>query len=160
MNLNNLKKLAGDASFRNFYRSKSSIIVYCEKNKKSNLLEYDAINKILIKKEVLAPFLISQNYKKNYIEIQDFGDLTVFKKFKNKSINKKIYYKEIIDLLIKLKNIKIKKQITFLNTKYRIPSYTQKMLLDESNLFIDWYLPKYFKGKTPSIFEKKIRNNI
>ena len=77
----------------------------------------------------MAPFLISQNYKKNYIEIQDFGDLTVFKKFKNKSINKKIYYKEIIDLLIKLKNIKIKKQTTFLNTKYRIPSYTQKMLL-------------------------------
>jgi len=33
MNLNNLKKLSGDASFRNFYRSKSSIIVYCEKNK-------------------------------------------------------------------------------------------------------------------------------
>ena len=64
MNLNNSKKLAGDASFRSFYRSKRSIIVYCEKNKKSNLLEYDAINKILIKKEVLAPFLISQNYKK------------------------------------------------------------------------------------------------
>ena len=157
MNLNNLKKLSGDASFRNFYRSKSSIIVYCEKNKKSNLLEYDAINKILIKKEVLAPFLISQNYKKNYIEIQDFGDLTVFKKFKNKSINKKIYYKEIIDLLIKLKNIKIKKQTTFLNTKYRIPSYTQKMLLDESNLFIDWYLPKYFKGKTHQSLKKKLK---
>ena len=157
MNLNNLKKLSGDASFRNFYRSKSSIIVYCEKNKKSNLLEYDAINKILIKKEVLAPFLISQNYKKNYIEIQDFGDLTVFKKFKNKSINKKIYYKEIIDLLIKLKNIKIKKQTTFLNTKYRIPSYTQKMLLDESNLFIDWYLPKYFKVKTHQYLKKKLK---
>ena len=99
MNLSNFKKLSGDASFRNFYRSRNSIIVYCVKNKKSNLLDYDAINKILIKKEVLAPFLISQNYKKNYIEIQDFGDLTVFKKFKNKSINKKIYYKEIIDLL-------------------------------------------------------------
>ena len=156
MNLNNSKKLAGDASFRSFYRSKRSIIVYCEKNKKSNLLEYDAINKILIKKEVLAPFLISQNYKKNYIEIQDFGDLTVFKKFKNKSINKKIYYKEIIDLLTKLKNIKIKKQMTFLNTKYRIPSYTPKMLLDESNLFIDWYLPKYFKGKTHQSLKKKL----
>ena len=157
MNLNNLKKLSGDASFRNFYRSKSSIIVYCEKNKKSNLLEYDAINKILVKKEVLAPFLISQNYKKNYIEIQDFGDLTVFKKIKNKSINKRIYYKEIIDLLIKLKNIKIKKQTTFLNTKYRIPSYTQKMLLDESNLFIDWYLPKYFKGKPHQSLKKKLK---
>ena len=51
MNLNKLKKLSGDASFRNFYRSKNSIIVYCNKNKKSNLLDYDAINKILIKKK-------------------------------------------------------------------------------------------------------------
>ena len=81
MNLNKLKKLSGDASFRNFYRSKNSIIVYCDKNKKNNLLDYDAINKILIKKKVRAPSLISQNYKENYIEIEDFGDLTVFEKF-------------------------------------------------------------------------------
>ena len=51
MNLNKLKKLNGDASFRNFYRGKKNIIVHCKKNKKSNLLEYDAVNKILIKKK-------------------------------------------------------------------------------------------------------------
>ena len=51
MNLNKLVKLSGDASFRHFYRSRNSIIVYCVKNKKSNLLDYDAINKILIKKK-------------------------------------------------------------------------------------------------------------
>jgi len=90
MNLNKLKKLTGDASFRNFYRGKKNILVHCVKNKKSNLLEYDAINKILIKKNILAPRLISQNYKNNYIEIEDFGDLTVFKKFQKKSINKKL----------------------------------------------------------------------
>ena len=46
MNLNKLKKLSGDASFRNFYRSKNSIIVYCVRNKKSNLLIFfdDDIN--------------------------------------------------------------------------------------------------------------------
>ena len=63
MNLNKLKKLTGDASFRNFYRGKKNILVHCVKNKKSNLLEYDAVNKILIKKNILAPRLISQNYK-------------------------------------------------------------------------------------------------
>ena len=51
MNLNKLKKLSGDASSRHFYRSRNSIVVYCLKNKKSNLLDYDAINKILIKKK-------------------------------------------------------------------------------------------------------------
>ena len=37
MNLNKFKKLTGDASFRNFYRGKKSILVHCVKNKKSNL---------------------------------------------------------------------------------------------------------------------------
>ena len=84
MNLNSLKKLSGDASFRNFYRNKNSILVYCKKEKKSNLLIYDAINKILLKNKILAPKLLSENYSKNYMEIEDFGDLTVFKNFKKK----------------------------------------------------------------------------
>ena len=50
MNLNKLKKLTGDASFRNFYRGKKNVFVHCEKDKKSNLLIYDTINKILKKK--------------------------------------------------------------------------------------------------------------
>ncbi len=167
MNLNKLKKITGDASFRNFYRGNKNIIVHCKKNKKSNLLEYDAINKILIKKNIIAPKLISQNYKNNYIEIEDFGDLTVFKKFQKKSINKKIYYKKILDLLIKIKNIKAKYQKTFLKTNYKVPDYSLKKLLDESNLFLDWYLPKYVKRENNRILNvkfnkifKKLLNNI
>ena len=157
MNLNKLKQLPGDASFRNFYRGKKSIFVHCVINKKSNLLNYDAINKILIRKKILAPTLISQNYKNNYIEIEDFGDLTFFKKFNKRSINKKKYYKQIIDLLTQIKKIKIKEQITFLKTNYKIPNYTSKMLLDETNLFIDWYLPKCFKGKNNQSIKKKFK---
>ena len=81
MNFKNLKKLSGDASFRFFFRKKnhkqSSIIVFCKKQKKSNLVIYEAINNLLIKKNLLAPKMINYNYKKNYIEIEDFGDLTV-----------------------------------------------------------------------------------
>ena len=157
MNLNKLVKLSGDASFRHFYRSRNSIIVYCVKNKKSNLLDYDAINRILIKKKIIAPSLISQNYKKNYIEIEDFGDLTVFEKFKKKTANKKNYYKNILDLLLKIKKIKIKNQKTFLKTNFKVPNYTSKMLLDESNLFIEWYLQKYFKGKKKQSLEKELK---
>ncbi len=51
---------------------------------------------------MIAPSLISQNYIDNYLEIEDFGDLTVFKKFKKKSTNKKIYYKKILNLLLKI----------------------------------------------------------
>ncbi len=157
MNFNKFKKLSGDASFRHFYRSRNSIIVYCIKNKKSNLLDYDAINKILIKRKVIAPSLISQHYKENYIEIEDFGDLTVFEKFKKKTTNKKNYYKKILNLLSKIKKIKIKNQKTFLKTNFKVPNYTSKMLLDESNLFLDWYLQKFFKGKKKLSLEKQLK---
>ena len=87
-NHKNLKKLKGDASFRKFYRKKkktfSSILVYSKKEKYTNLLVYDAINKILIKNKILAPKLYKENYVKNYIEIEDFGNLTILKAFKKK----------------------------------------------------------------------------
>ena len=83
-----LKKITGDASFRTFFRKKnktnSSIIVYAKKEKFQNLLVYDAINKILIKNKILAPILYKENYKKNNIEIQDFGNNTIYKILKKK----------------------------------------------------------------------------
>ena len=83
-----LKKIKGDASFRSFYRKtnnkKNSIIVYATKEKEKNLLIYDAINSLLIENKILAPKLYKENYKKNFIEIQDFGDDTVFKLLKKK----------------------------------------------------------------------------
>ena len=67
----------------------SSIIVYAKKEKFKNLLVYDAINKILNNQKILAPRLYSENYSENYIEIQDFGNQTIFDVLKKK--RKKIY---------------------------------------------------------------------
>jgi len=164
MNLNKIKKLSGDASFRIFYRkkynNKSSIIIYCKKEKKSNLLIYDAINQILNHHRVKAPKLISQNYKKNYIEINDFGDLTVFKILSKRKNNNLLYLKKIIKLLNKLQKIKIITAKTFLNSNYKIPFYSRKKMINESNLFIEWYLPKFIKGKNKNIIKKKLNKII
>ena len=56
-----LKKIKGDASFREFYRNREnkSIVVISRKEKLKNLLIYDAINKILIKNKILAPNLFN-----------------------------------------------------------------------------------------------------
>ena len=164
MNLNKIKKLSGDASFRIYYRKKysnrSSIIIYCKKEKKSNLLIYDAINQILNQHRVKAPKLISQNYKKNYIEINDFGDLTVFKILSKRKNNNLLYLKKIIKLLNKLQKIKITTAKTFLNSNYKIPFYSMKKMINESNLFIEWYLPKFIKGKNKNIIKKKLNKII
>ena len=160
MNLNKLKKLSGDASFRSFYRKKnlnsSSVLVFCKKQKKSNLLIYDAINNLLISKNLLAPKLINHNYYKNYIEIEDFGNLTVFQMLKKKNVNKLFYYKKIILLLRMIQKIRTKSIKTFLNSQYIIPNYSKEKLVNETNLFLQWYLPKYIKGRKKKLEIKKV----
>ena len=160
----NFKKLDGDASSRIFYRLKrkktSSIIVYSNKEKKSNLLNYDSINKILLKNEILAPLLLSKNYSKNYIEIQDFGNQTIYSLFKKKKINKIKIYKKIIDLLDKLQSIRQKKVKNFNNKVYAIPRYTSKILEEEAKLFSKWYIEKKLKRKEHKEFKKKYHRII
>ena len=160
MNLNNLIKLSGDASFRKFYRSDKSVIVFCQKEKKSNLLIYDAINKVLIKNKIKAPKLLKQNYKKNFLEIEDLGDVSIYKKLKNKKIKKLKYYKKIIFLLYKLQKIKTKKIKTFNNTNYTIPKYSNNKLFKESKLFLDWYIKKVIHKENQKMIKNKLENII
>ena len=95
--MKNLKKIKGDASLRKFFRKKNknfnSIIVFSKKEKLKNLLIYDAINKILIKNKILAPKLYQENYDNDYIEIEDFGDNTIFNILKDKKNYKFLYFK-------------------------------------------------------------------
>ena len=151
-----LKKIKGDASFRSFYRKKNnkrnSIIVYANKEKEKNLLIYDAINSLLIENKIFAPKLYKENYKKNFIEIEDFGDETVFKLLKKSRSNKVNLYKKSIDLLSKIQKIKQKKIKNFNGKNYKVPIYEDNKLFKEAKLFSDWYAKKYIsKKKFPTL---------
>ena len=100
--------------------------------------------------------MIKSNYKKNYIEIEDFGDLSVFQLLRKKKLNQLFYYKKILLLLKKIQKIKTKKIKTFLDREYEIPNYSKKMMINESNLFLQWYLPKFIKGRRKNIEKKKM----
>ena len=156
MNLSKLKLLTGDASFRKFYRDKKTIIVLSKKETRKNLLIYDAINKILIKNKIKAPRLIRQNYKSKYIQIEDFGNISIYDELKKKNKKKLSYYKKIIKLLNSLQKIKNKKIKTFLGSSYTVPKYSKKILLNEVNLFLEWYIPKKIKKKNQNLLKKKL----
>ena len=153
-----LKKIKGDASFRTFYRkkvgNKKSIIVFATKEKKKNLLIYDAINSLLIKNKILAPKLYSESYKKNFIEIEDFGNNTVFSLLRKKKSDKINLYKKSIDLLIKIQKIKKNNTKNFKGKNYKIPFYNNEKLFVEAKLFLDWYAKKYVSK------DKKLKCNI
>ena len=157
--MKNLKKIKGDASFRKFFRRRknhySSIIVFANKEKFKNLIVYDAINKILIKNKILAPKLYEENYNENYIEIEDFGNKTIFNEFNKKNTNKFNHYKKIIELLVKIQSIKNRKITTFKNKIYSIPKYNNRILIKEANLFCNWYVKKNFHGSNMNKFSKE-----
>ena len=157
-----LKKIKGDASFRSFYRKKNnkrnSIIVFTTKEKEKNLLIYDAINKLLIKNKILAPKLYKENFKKNFIEIEDFGNNTVFKLLKKKESNKINLYRKSIDLLCKIQKIKQTEIKNFKGKNYKVPIYERIELFKEAKLFCDWYAKKYIsKKKLPELNTKIIK---
>ena len=160
----NLKKIKGDASFRTFYRKKNgnkkSIIVFASKDIEKNLLIYDAINNLLIKNKILAPRMYNENYKKNFIEIEDFGDDTIFKLLKKGETNKINLYKKSIDLLIKIQKIKQRKTKNFKGKNYKVPIYNNSKLFEEAKLFLDWYAKKYISKNKRFNFNIKIKKQI
>jgi aminoglycoside/choline kinase family phosphotransferase len=154
----NLKQIKGDASFRSFFRNTKkkipSVIIYAKKDKKLNLLIYDAINKILIKNDILAPKLINENYSKNFIEIQDFGNQTISRFLKKNNKSKLLIFKKIINLLIRMQLIKDRKIINFKNQNYIVPKYSSKILFEEAKLFSNWYVPQKLPQANQSKFKK------
>ena len=86
-------------------------MIFCTKNKKSNLYNYIKINKILIKSGFVAPKLIDEKIKKNYVIVEDLG----LKSFKPLLSGKKKLknYKKIINLLIKIQKQKYAKKSTY-----------------------------------------------
>ena len=161
--ITNFKKyvmLKGDASLRKFYRKKNkkgtSIIVFATKDKEKNLLDYVSVNKLLNKNGILAPNLISENYNNNFIEIEDLGNKTVFNILKKN--NKYKIFLNILKKLIKIQKIKTKKIKNFKNGFFKIKEYSNKIIIDEAKLFLDWYLPDYYREKKAEIIKKKFLN--
>ena len=159
-----LKKIKGDASFRSFYRKinnkKNSIIVYATKEKAKNLLIYDAINSLLIENKVIAPKLYKENYKQNFIEIEDFGDDTVFKLLRKRGSNKINLYKKSIDLLGKIQKIKQNKIKNFNGKNYKVPIYKNNKLFKEAKLFSDWYTQNHTSKKKLQTLNIEINKQI
>jgi len=82
---------------------------------------------------------------------------------KKKNINKFKIYKKILVILIKLQKIKLRKIKNFKKKFYKIPIYSNKLIFNEANLFLDWYIPKIInKNKKFKIKEelKKIITSL
>ena len=158
-----LKKISGDASFREFYRiqknTKTSILVKANKDKFRNLIVYAAINQILNKNKIKAPKLINEYFKSSMMEIEDLGSVSFLEFIKQKK-NKFKFYINLIDLIFRLQKLKLKKRINFKEHKIILKNYNIKELHRESNLFFDWYLKNNCKKNNFRNHKTKIKREL
>ena len=157
-----LKKISGDASFREFYRlqknKKNTIIVKANKEKFQNLIVYTLVNKILNNNNIKAPILIKQFFSNSIIEINDLGQKTFLDFIKNKKKKFK-FYKQLIDILIKIQRIQLKEKYNYYLYKIKFKKYDIKSLQKESDLFFEWYV-KYFSKNKKSVQKNKIKKEL
>jgi aminoglycoside/choline kinase family phosphotransferase len=146
-----ISPITADASHRKFYRiivnNKSKVIISAQKEKYKNLIAYTSINEFLRKNNILTPKLLRHNYSKGVIVIEDFGSSS-FHKILSKKKNKFKTYKQLVDLLLKIQKIKPKTKIkSIIKKEHLVEKYSVKILIKESNLFFDWYLPLVLNKK-------------
>ena len=156
-----LKKIRSDASFREFFRlkkgNKTSIIVTAKKERYRNLIAYSVINKFLRRKGIHTPKTISQHFSEAIMEIEDFGDNTLFHSIR-KSKNIFPYYKKSVNVILKLQKIKpINKIKIKSNQNLKFNNYNLKNLHKESDLFLNWYLPGILGARKSKKFKTKIK---
>ena len=156
-----LKKIRSDASFREFFRlkkgNKTSIIVTAKKERYRNLIAYSAINKFLRRKGIHTPKTISQHFSEGIMEIEDFGDNTLFHSIR-KSKNIFSYYKKSVNVILKLQKIKPINKIKIKSNKnLKFDNYNLKNLHKDSDLFLNWYLPGVLCKRKSIKFKKKIK---
>ena len=142
--------IKNDASFKKYYRIKNKklIVMDAPPDKGESIEQFRAIADIIHTFNLSAPQIVSFDTKQGFMLLEDFGQ-TSFSNILNKDNESKLY-KKAIEVLIEInKQSKSKeKKIS------KLKSYSIDLLVNESLLFIDWYLEKR-KGELVSSDQKK-----
>ena len=145
-----LTKLAGDASFRCYYRvqttTKSYILMDAPPNQEC-CESFVAIDGLLSSKGIHAPEIFHQNQKDGFLLLEDFGDDVLLKILSPKNADEN--YKKAIDIICLMQKIQHTAQI---------PTFDYTFIQQELNLFKTWFLEKLLVYTLPDNEAKIIDN--
>ncbi len=146
-----LEQIKSDASFREYYRvlGKNLLVMYAPKEKGESFINFEKINKILSSINLSVSNIYDIDYENNLMLIEDFGN-EVFSKILDNN-NEKDFYLKSIQLLSYIHN---HSDLEISN----IERYTFDILINESELFIEWYLEKHLKLNLSSPEKEEFRN--
>ena len=131
-----IKKVAGDASFRSYYRvffqEKTFILMFAPPTHE-DVAPFIKIDEILVNNGFRAPKILAKNIDLGFILLEDFGDETYSKALQKNIAEEYFLYEKACDALIEIQKIPLK--------NIDILHYNHATLFREVMLFIDWYLP-------------------
>ena len=159
-----LKPIKSDASFRKYFRvytdNKEKLLLVNSPKKTENNLGFLKATKILEKMDLSVPKIFNLNISKGIFLIEDFG-VNTYKNSLRKGESEYKLYNLATDILLHISNCSK-------NLEKKLPKYTNKKLMEEVLLFLEWYWPSIYKKKVKKevgnkfikIWKRLLINNI
>lgn len=146
-----LEPLTGDASFRRYFRltlpSTTAIVMDAPPNKEP-LKHFIQIQRILAAQGLLTPVVQAADIEQGFALIDDLGDALFLQSLTEG--NRDNYYENAIETLIDLQH----------SPSDSLPKFDQQHMLNEMNLFIEWFLKAYLNLSLTASEESIIRDTF
>ena len=140
---NDMHLIDTDASFRKYYRlsGNNTLVMDAPYESGESVKSFHLIDKILLEMGISVPVIYSIDENNGFILLEDLGD-QIFSRILNDENEYKLY-KNAIDVLAHIYLESNEKKFN----KKEIPFYSIDKLLEESNLFCDWFMEKHCQIK-------------
>ncbi len=130
-----IKKVAGDASFRSYYRiifgDKTYVLMFAPPSHE-DVRPFVKIAEFLVLHNFSAPKIFARDDEFGFLLLEDFGDDTYGKVLARDVSQELSLYEKACDCLLELHKTAVPENL---------PSYNHALLFREVMLFVDWYLP-------------------
>lgn len=134
-----LKPLAGDASFRRYYRLQSndrSYVVMDASKERASCIPFSAIAKSLRHMGLITPEVFAHDFEQGFLLLSDLGDAVYLKTLS--ADNAVSLYTNALDALALLQDCREIEGLT-------LPIFTADFMRQELVLFKEWFLERYLK---------------
>jgi len=133
-----LTPLAGDASFRRYYRfhqNELSLIVMDAPPDKINITPFVYVRALLAEQGILTPQIYALDEKLGFALLEDFGDILLRDALQQQ--NSQPLYQTAIQTLIQMQQLRRSQQ------PLQLEAFDQAFMLQELSLFHEWFLQRY-----------------
>ena len=133
-----VKPASEDASFRSYYRittQNKTYVLMDAPPQHEDCRPFVSVSKLFGANGINVPELYAIDFEHGFLLLEDFGDqlyLSVLKS--NKELHETLY-SEAINSILNIQAIG--------NTKTKLPQYDENLLMNEMQLFTDWFIGKH-----------------